>query len=177
MTNQKHLREYKPLKIRLLILWAVAALVLVVTNVLIVQKERLLTAPQGILLELAPVDPRSLIQGDYLALAYAITREVPEQGLPADGQLVVAVGADNIARYLRVYAPATPLASGELLLRYRVRAGRMRIGSEAFFFQEGTAEAYATARYAELRVDSAGESLIVGLRGPQREVLGAPRQP
>ena len=162
------------MKIRLLIMWGVAALVLVVMNVLIIQKERLLAAPQGILLELAPVDPRSLIQGDYLALAYAITREVPEQGLPNDGQLVVAADANNVARYVRLYVPSTALAPGELLLRYRVRNGRMHIGSEAFFFQEGTADAYAKARYADLRVDSAGESLIVGLRGPEREVLGAP---
>jgi len=165
------------MKLRLLIMWGVAVLVLVVTNVLIVQKERLLASPQGILLELAPVDPRSLIQGDYMALAYAITREVPEQGLPTDGQLVVAVGVDNVARYLRVYAPSTPLASGELLLRYRIRAGRLHIGSESFFFQEGTADAYEKARYAELRVDSAGESLLVGLRGPDRELLGMPKQP
>jgi uncharacterized membrane-anchored protein len=164
------------MKRRLLIMWVVAALVLVVTNVLIFQKERLLAAPQGILLELAPVDPRSLIQGDYMALAYAITREVPEQGLPNDGYLVVAVDAENVARYRRVHVPSTPLAPGELLLRYRVRAGQLHIGSESFFFQEGTADAYEKARYAELRVDSAGESLLVGLRGPEREVLGAPRQ-
>jgi uncharacterized membrane-anchored protein len=162
------------MKLRLLIMWGVAALVLVVTNVLIVQKERLLASPQGILLELAPVDPRSLIQGDYLRLAYAITRDVPEQGLPNDGYLVVAVNADDVARYVRVYAPSTPLAPGEALLRYRIRAGRLHIGSETFFFQEGTADAYEKARYADLRVDSAGESLIVGLRGPGREVLGAP---
>jgi uncharacterized membrane-anchored protein len=165
------------MKIRLLIMWSVAALVLVVTNVLIVQKERLLASPQGILLELAPIDPRSLVQGDYMMLAYAITREAPAQDLPADGQLVVAVDSDNVARYVRVYAPPTPLASGELLLRYRIRDGRLHIGSESFFFQEGTAAAYEKARYAELRVDSSGESLLVGLRGPDREVLGAPRQP
>ena len=164
------------MKRRLLIMWVVAALVLVVTNVLIFQKERLLASPQGILLELAPVDPRSLIQGDYMALAYAITREVPEQGLPNDGQLVVAVDADNVARYRRVYVPSTPLAADELRLRYRIRNGRLHIGSESFFFPEGTAEAYEKARYAELRVDSAGESLLVGLRGPEREVLGAPEQ-
>ena len=99
------------------------------------------------------------------------------QGLPNDGHLVVAVGADTVARYLRVYAPSTPLAQGELLLRYRVRNGRLHIGSESFFFQEGTAAAYEKARYAELHVDSAGESLIVGLRGPERQVLGAPKQP
>ena len=164
------------MKLRLLIMWGVAALVLIVTNVLIVQKEQLLASPQGILLELAPVDPRSLIQGDYMALAYAITREVSEQDLPADGQLVVAVDAENVARYQRVYTPSTPLAPGELLLRYRIRAGQLHIGSESFFFQEGTADAYEKARYAELRVDSAGESLLVGLRGPDREVLGTPKQ-
>jgi uncharacterized membrane-anchored protein len=165
------------MKWRLLIMWGVAALVLVVTNVLIVQKEQLLASPQGMLLELAPVDPRSLIQGDYMALAYAITREAPEQGLPADGRLVVAVDTDNIARYVRVYEPSTALTPGEALLRYRIRDGRLHIGSESFFFQEGTADAYAKARYAELRVDSAGESMIVGLRGPNREVLGAPGEP
>ena len=164
------------MKIRLLIMWSAAALVLVVTNVLIFQKERLLASPQGILLELTPVDPRSLVQGDYMALAYAITREAPAQDLPADGHLVIAVGADNVARYLRVYAPPIALAPGELLLRYRVRNGMLHVGSESFFFQEGTADAYEKARYAELRVDSAGESLLVGLRGPDREVLGAPKQ-
>jgi uncharacterized membrane-anchored protein len=161
----------------MLTLWGVAALVLVVTNVLIFQKEQLLASPQGILLELAPVDPRSLIQGDYMALAYAITREAPAPNLPADGHLVVAVGSDSVARYRRVYAPPAPLAPGEQLLRYRVRNGRLHIGSEAFFFQEGTAAAYEHARYAELRVDSAGESLLVGLRGPDRELLGVPKQP
>ena len=164
------------MKIRLLIMWSVAALVLVVTNVLIFQKERLLASPQSILLELTPVDPRSLVQGDYMALAYAIVREAPAQDLPTDGHLVVAVGSDNVARYLRVYAPPTPLAPGELLLRYRVRDGILHIGSEAFFFQEGTAAAYEKARYAALRVDSSGESLLVGLRGPDRELLGTPMQ-
>jgi uncharacterized membrane-anchored protein len=165
------------MKIRLLIMWSVAALVLVVTNILIFQKERLLASPQSILLELTPVDPRSMIQGDYMALAYAIARAAPAQDVPADGHLVVAVGADNVARYLRLYAPSTALAPSELLLRYRIRDGQLHIGSEAFFFQEGTAAAYEQARYAELRVDSSGESLLVGLRGPNREPLGAPMQP
>jgi len=164
-------------KLRMLLMWGVAALVLVVANVSIFQKEQLLSSPHGILLELAPRDPRSLIQGDYMALAYAITREVPAQDLPADGYLVVAVGVDNVARYVRVTAAQMPLAPGELLLRYRVRGDLLRVGSESFFFQEGEATAYGQARYAELKVDGAGESLLVGLRGPDREVLGVPKQP
>jgi len=162
------------MKSRLLIMWGVAALVLVVTNVLIAQKERLLASPQSILLELTPVDPRSMIQGDYMALSYAIAREAPAQDLPVDGHLVVAVGTDNVARFLHVYAPSTSLAPGELLLRYRIHDGGLHIGSQAFFFQEGTAAAYEQVRYAELRVDSSGESLLVGLRGPNQELLGTP---
>jgi len=163
------------MKLRLLIMWGVAAVVLVVTNVLIVQKERLLASPQSILLELTPVDPRSMIQGDYLALAYAIAREAPEQDLPADGQLVVAVGADQVARYLRVYAPPIALAPGELLLRYRIRDGRLHIGSEAFFFQEGDAHLYSNARYGEFRVGADGESILTGLRDEHFAVLGLAR--
>jgi uncharacterized membrane-anchored protein len=154
-------------------MWAVAALVLGVTNVLIFQKERLLAEPRGILLELAPRDPRSLVQGDYMALAYAIARETPPN-LSSDGHLVIAADADGVARFARVHDPRVPLAAGESLLRYRLRGGSVHVGSEAFFFQEGQAELYAEARYAELRVDSSGESLLVGLRGPNQELLGAP---
>ncbi|HEU5098109.1 MAG TPA: GDYXXLXY domain-containing protein [Roseiflexaceae bacterium] len=165
------------MKLRSVLMWGVAALVLVATNVLIFQKEQLLASPQVVLLELAPRDPRSLMQGDYMALAYAISREVSAQDLPVDGQLVVAIGGDSVARLVRVHSPQRQLAPHELLLRYRVRAGQLHVGSDSFFFQEGQAAAYEQARYAELRVDSAGESLLVGLRGPGREVLGAPKQP
>ena len=39
----------------------------------ILQKEELLSNGQLILLELVPVDPRSLMQGDYMRLRYAIS--------------------------------------------------------------------------------------------------------
>jgi len=58
----------------------------------------------------------------------------------------------------------TALAPGELLLGYRRRGGRVRIGSDAFFFQEGHAGRYAGAKYGELRVHRSGGSVLVGLR-------------
>ena len=39
--------------------------------------ERILSGGQTVLLELAPVDPRSLMQGDYMALNYALTHQSP----------------------------------------------------------------------------------------------------
>ena len=60
-------------------------------------------------------------------------------------------------------------------MRYRVRDGRVKFGSNAFFFQEGHARDYAGARYGELRVSPAGEVLLTGLRGAAFEPLGARR--
>ncbi|RJQ16280.1 MAG: hypothetical protein C4560_09865 [Nitrospiraceae bacterium] len=40
----------------------------------------------------------------------------------------------------------------------------VRLGAESFFFQEGHAEYYSTAKYGELRVSNDGDSVLVGLR-------------
>jgi len=42
-------------------------------NYSVIKKEKLLDNGQLVLLELAPVDPRSLMQGDYMALRYRIS--------------------------------------------------------------------------------------------------------
>lgn len=49
---------------------------LAVINWSIYQKETLLAEGQVIYLELAPVDPRSLMQGDYMALRFSIASDV-----------------------------------------------------------------------------------------------------
>jgi uncharacterized membrane-anchored protein len=51
-------------------------LILVVVNYGIYEKERLLANGRLVLLELAPVDPRSLMQGDYLALRFRLQNDV-----------------------------------------------------------------------------------------------------
>ena len=63
----------KPGHIRIGIVAAVA-LVLIAVNLSIVAKERIKTGGEPIFLELAPVDPRSLMQGDYMALRFAIAQ-------------------------------------------------------------------------------------------------------
>ena len=49
---------------------AAGLLVLAAANWSILLRERLLTEGRVVLLELAPVDPRSLMQGDYMALRF-----------------------------------------------------------------------------------------------------------
>ena len=50
---------------------------LVAVNGSIVAKERIKTHGERIYLELAPVDPRSLMQGDYMALRFALAESIP----------------------------------------------------------------------------------------------------
>jgi uncharacterized membrane-anchored protein len=151
------------------------AFALLLPTALIIQKEALLATGKPVLLELAPRDPRSLMQGDYMVLDYAISRERGwSQGWPKDGRLVLRLDEHGVGQFVRFHDPSTPLAPDEFLLRYRVRNGRVRLGAEAFFFQEGHASRYDAARYGELRVASNGTSVLAGLRGKDREPLVAP---
>jgi uncharacterized membrane-anchored protein len=154
------------------IIFAGLALVVVALTVLVLRKELVLAHGTPVLLELAPVDPRSLIQGDYMVLDYAVSRQVPHREGPARGRLVLRLDEQGVGHFVRLHAPGTPLAPGELLLRYKVRDGRVRLGAESFFFQEGHAERYARAKYGELRVTEAGASVLVGLRDAERQPLG-----
>ncbi|MDR3213940.1 MAG: GDYXXLXY domain-containing protein [Azoarcus sp.] len=142
---------------------AFGAIVLILVNVAIVQREQLRTHGQVALLELAPVDPRSLMQGDYMMLRFALDREIDEGAIAPDGKLVLQRDAQGVARFVRVDDGA-PLKPDEMLLRYRVRKGRLKLATNAFFFQEGTADTYSGARYGEFRVDGKGDALLTGLR-------------
>lgn len=155
-------------------LGVITLLVLVVVNLLIFQKERLLVSGQTIFLELAPVDPRSLIQGDYMTLRYGMLQAINTDELASDGYLVLKLDERNIATFDRVYQPGETLAPDERIIRYRKRTWDVRLGAESFFFQEGHADYYSNARYAELRLAESGETVLVGLRGEELEVLGPP---
>ena len=155
-------------------------IVLAFVNVSIFQRERLLEDGRIVLLELAPVDPRSLMQGDYMALRFgmandarsAIARSVSGTEFPRtrDGRIVATLDARSVASFKRL-DDGSPLAPGEIYLRYRVREGEMKFATNAYFFREGTAQRYEPARYGEVRVSEDGEILLTGMRGKNLEPL------
>lgn len=153
-----------------IVIWGTALLILAVFNFLIMKKEDTLSRGRTMLLRLAPVDPRSLIQGDYMILNYAIARDIPIAALKEKGCIVVSLDQNDVAKFIRVHQGES-LQEGEYLLFYRNREG-LRLGAESFMFQEGEAELYAKARYGELKVDASGVSVLVGLRGEKFEPLG-----
>jgi uncharacterized membrane-anchored protein len=165
------------MKVRLAILWLVAVVGLLFVNYSIYGREQLITTGQPILLELAPVDPRSLIQGDYMALRYRIAVDLENQeNLPIRGKLVISVDENGVASFVRI-DDGTPLGPNERLLNYYKQDWQIDLGAPSFFFQEGTADAYVDAKYGEMRVDEGGTSVLIGLRDENLQPLGPVQQP
>jgi uncharacterized membrane-anchored protein len=135
----------------------------------IYQKEELLSNGQLILLELAPVDPRSLIQGDYMRLNYAISNTTREDTISKRGFCVVQLDSIGVAKKVRIQEFKTPLHKEEFLINYTSRKWRgINIGAESYFFQEGEALKFDKAKYGGLKVDTNGNSLLIGLYDENR---------
>lgn len=132
-------------------------------------KEHLMREGELVLFELAPLDPRSLMQGDYMQLRYSIGRYVPRDTFPDGGYLVFSTDGMRVAHYIRVQSEPEPLAAGEHVIRFYRRAStlfqssRIELGSSSYFFQEGEGEKYAEAQYGGIRVDDRGDAVLVGL--------------
>jgi uncharacterized membrane-anchored protein len=148
--------------------------VLALANWTVWQREQLLAGGKVAILELAPVDPRSLMQGDYMALRFQLADAAFGRGRTkeaADGRLVARADEKGVARLVRRDA-GEPLAEGEFLLRYRLRNGEPKFATNAYFFQEGHAKRYERARYGEFRVAPSGEMLLTHMLGENRQRLG-----
>ena len=155
---------------RRLLLALGAALVFGLFNWSIAQKEALLRDGQVVRLALAPVDPRAFLTGDYMALNYAIAAEAArlmtrEAGgrREQDGFVIAKVDERRVATLLRVQQRAAPVAPGEVAMAVRLRGGRGRIGTDAYYFEEGSGKRFEAAKFGEFRVDGAGQMLLVGL--------------
>ena len=161
------------MRLRHIALWFGLVAVLGTVNVLTGLREQQANSGQVVFLSLAPVDPRSLLQGDYMILRYAISAEASRvSSLSRTGSIVVTLDERNIGQFARIHTPDTPLKNNEILIKYRARNRGLWLGPESFFFQEGDAAIYRSAEYAELRVSNNGSVLLVGLRGPDLEPLG-----
>ena len=147
-------------------------ILLVLFNNSVLQKEELLSDGQLVLLELAPVDPRSLMQGDYMRLGYAISDNINSDSISKRGFCVVTLEENGIARKVRIQENKTPINDNEFLLEYTSRKwGGINIGAESYFFQEGEAAKYENAKYGGIKVDDQGNSLLIGLYDENRKKI------
>ena len=142
--------------------------ILAVINFSIFSKEQHLKSGVTVYLKLAPVDPRSLMQGDYMALRFDAADQLYNalqssnddmRKSTHDGQIVVHLDENKVGTFQSIYQ-GQPLQKNQLKLNYRVRNGEVKFATSAFFFEEGTAKLYEQARYGEFKVNEQGELLL-----------------
>jgi uncharacterized membrane-anchored protein len=144
----------------------------------IVTKELVLRDGRQIYVQLAPVDPRSLMQGDFMALRFVLP-PVPE-ALKSETALVgmATIDGRGLARITRIAALSAKPAGNErqIMLTYK---GRWTIATDAFFFKEGTGKRYEAARYGIFKLAEDGSAVLTGLADDKfveiRSPLAEPR--
>lgn len=149
-------------------------IILIIINFSIYQREQLLKQGRVVLLELIPVDPRSIMQGDYMALRFKIANDAfPRNELKnlKDGQIVASLDEQGVGHFKSVY-DGKQIEANEVLMRYRIRNDQPKFATNAFFFQEGHAKDYASARYGEFRVAANGDMILTAMRDPDFKRLG-----
>lgn len=168
-------------RVRVVVTIVMTVLILAFVNLQIAGKARIVTGGRTVLLQLAPIDPRSLLQGDYMALRYAMADEVAaaakEAGI-SDGAIVVEPDESDVAGFVARFVAldrGQPLTAGQQRLVFRKRGETVRLASDAFFFEEGRADHFASARYGELRVAGDGTAVLVGLRDENGRPLSPAR--
>lgn len=145
------------------------------------QHETTLAHGEMVLLELAPVDPRSLMQGDYMALRFEIDRHLPaplEHSADANTPRAappryafLALDPERRATLAGTGNEATPPA-GQVAVRIRARDHLNSVGPNAFFFREGSGADYESARWGEFRVAPGGDALLTHLRDARLARVG-----
>ncbi len=172
--RKQSLQKYLPLYLALFSIAVFAAIW--------VKNELHIKQSHSIFIELQPVDPRSLMQGDYMVLNYALYFDESEydsasvaETLNQKGHLLSYVDVDEN----NILVKSTLIASNRseplqhLWLKNPHRSlSALYPSSRSFFFAEGLAECYQQAKYAEFKVNAAGQAILVALRGEQLKDLG-----
>jgi uncharacterized membrane-anchored protein len=150
---------------------ASAVLMLVSVNWQIWQQEDLLARGRSVYFEIGPVDPRSLMQGDYMAISFPalapVVRGCRDQPVC---DVVIKLDERGVVISARQQDQLRP-AADELAVRLTVRNGQLAPGSSEWFFAEGEAQRWAKARYAQFRILPDGRSALSQLHRPQLEKL------
>lgn len=133
-------------------------------------KQYVVATGTEVLLQGAPVDPRSLMQGDYAILDYEIAR-VPNRSAssfePGDDVIVV------LAKQGQVWEDTEYLTSGqatglrnEVFIRGEMQSnGRIDFGIGTYFVPEGTGHTVEQARDLKIKVSLSddGDATVVGV--------------
>jgi uncharacterized membrane-anchored protein len=148
------------------------AVVLVGFNYSVFTKEQVLKTGIPIKLALAPRDPRALLTGDYMALNTDIANKIRQDASKRqDGFVIVKRDEQSVGQYVRVEEKAEGLKDGELAIKFRDRQLGVRVGPNAFYFQEGFAKPFEKARFGDYRLAANGDMLLVNMLDEKMQII------
>lgn len=145
----------------------------------VAQKEMVIAQGQKVFLPLLPRDPRSLLQGDYMALRFDLPSAVrqaleqKQQETPGVRRVLAIAELDSrgVASLLRLAAAGEVAAAPQILLPLQQLKGEWVLVTDAYFFPEGQGVPLAQARFGEFRVLPDGRALLVGLANADLQVV------
>lgn len=98
-----------------------------------------------------PIDPRSLIQGDYMILNYDITESARAEARNLrKGYIRVRINDLKVAEFIGVDREYLPSSDNELSIQFHQNDSTIDIGVNSYLFQEGTGDKFQKAKYAEV---------------------------
>lgn len=129
--------------------------------------EQLLSNGTSVKLSLEPLDPRSMLQGDYVRLRYEITNpdsldeRTNETYSQKKIQVVLKRGKDGLHHFARMY-DGEVLQEDEVLINGITSGyGTIHYGIESYFIPEGTGqEVQNESRYAYVRISKNGNAIL-----------------
>ena len=156
-----------------------AGLSLILFGVLIAKNEQHLAKGQSIYVSLAPVDPRALLQGDYMALRYDLNFVGALAKAPIGALPLAYVALDAQGRVLKSsFKPESLVGLGRVhpLQLKMGRAEQPFPASDSYFFAEGLASCYEQARFALFKVSAQGKPMLADLVDEQLQTLNCGAQ-
>lgn len=151
-------------------------IVFILINFAIYQKYQILKEGEIVLLEIAPSEQRSKLQGEYMAIRYIIETEMRDESLPKtfhQGFAVLRSDKDKIGHFVRIYQGET-LANNEKLIKFYYRPKspvKFVVKPDTFFYQEGKNKQYKEAKYAIFHYRGQKEYLLIGLADKNKNPL------
>ena len=161
--------------------WIVVAtllMILALMNHAIWQKQQHLSQGEEVILKLTPVDPRSMMQGDYMTLDFEVGQQIrralftkmgrTEEDFSftrlaaQDGYVVVEQDESGVHQYVGLFK-GQPLGPGQRRLQFRARDYDVKFATNAYFFPEGQEPIFRNARYGLFKLNDKGEVLLTNL--------------
>ena len=145
---------------RKILIVAVAMLIITAINFKIYQIEHFLKYGKSIYLKLAPVDPRSLMQGDYMALRYDVENKLRDANLEDKKKIVLTLDKNRVAK-IKSLSDTAKLGKDEFIVSLNKKPYRVELElAHRYYFQEGKSKKYQKAVYGKFKTDGSKMILV-----------------